>query len=270
MLPVCWDLWLARGTFMDDAQIRSAIDISQIKKQEIPDGAFPTGYPCSDFRVYFDPEAHKRIIKHATTDTRIELCGILVGRLLKDQFGPFALIDDIIVGEHAQNEGAQVTFTQQTWAHVFSELDKSHPGKRILGWYHTHPGFGIFLSPMDMFIHQNFFSQPFEIAFVIDPVAGDEGLFHWHDGKTVRAQQYWVGDGLRLDKRSNHPKPLPPAEPGPVTAAAGIAAPELARDSSTINCNLIQVCLLLMILFRLQLERAVQSLYAWLYRLLGY
>ncbi len=31
------------------------------------------------------------------------------------------------------------------------------PNIDIVGWYHTHPSFGIFLSHHDLFIHQNFF-----------------------------------------------------------------------------------------------------------------
>ena len=48
---------------------------------------------------------------------------------------------------------------------------------RIVGWYHTHPDFGIFLSDYDVFIHQHFFSGPGQIALVIDPVRKLEGVF---------------------------------------------------------------------------------------------
>ena len=49
----------------------------------------------------------------------------------------------------------------------------------IVGWYHSHPGFGIFLSEHDRFIHRHFFGEPGQIALVIDPLAHVEGLFAW-------------------------------------------------------------------------------------------
>jgi hypothetical protein len=62
-------------------------------------------------------------------------------------------------------------------------MDRDYPDKRILGWYHTHPGFGIFLSDMDVFIQENFFPEPWQAAFVYDPKAKEEGIFLWKQGK---------------------------------------------------------------------------------------
>ena len=63
--------------------------------------------------------------------------------------------------------------------------DRQHPDKKFIGWYHTHPGFGIFLSGMDDFIQANWFSEPWQIALVYDPTSEEEGIFVWRDGKTV-------------------------------------------------------------------------------------
>jgi proteasome lid subunit RPN8/RPN11 len=54
----------------------------------------------------------------------------------------------------------------------------------MVGWYHTHPGFGIFLSGMDLFIHQNFFTQIWHVAYVLDPRARTSGFFCWDRRKT--------------------------------------------------------------------------------------
>ncbi len=80
---------------------------------------------------------------------------------------------------------AQVTFTAETWTHIQDVLDRDHPDKRILGWYHTHPGYGIFLSDMDVFIHKNFFNLPWHTAFVYDPKQNQQGLFVWRAGDLI-------------------------------------------------------------------------------------
>jgi len=234
------------------------IDVSQIELQAIPEGVFPAAYPRADFRVCLTPSAHQDILAHSRTDTSIELCGVLVGRVFKDSFGPFAVIEDIVRGENAENRGAQVTFTHATWAHVFREMEEKYPDKRIVGWYHTHPGFGIFLSPMDMFIQENFFNLPWQTAFVVDPLSGGEGLFVWRDGKAAPATQYWVGEDVRIARpRATHvAKPLAEVlapEPQPLSAAK----PATLRTRS-VAWDVVQVTLLAAILLALLFEPQVR------------
>jgi hypothetical protein len=62
-------------------------------------------------------------------------------------------------------------------------MNSQHPDQTIVGWYHTHPGFGIFLSEMDVFICEHFFNLPWQTAFVFDPHSGEEGNFIWRSGK---------------------------------------------------------------------------------------
>ncbi|MBK8031262.1 MAG: hypothetical protein IPK17_17580 [Chloroflexi bacterium] len=45
------------------------------------------------------------------------------------------------------------------------------------GWYHSHPGFGVFLSGMDLGIHNQFFTHLWQLAVVIDPIQRHYGIF---------------------------------------------------------------------------------------------
>ena len=83
----------------------------------------------------------------------------------------------------AAERTAQITFTQDSWARILGELDERYPDQQIVGWYHTHPGYGLFLSEQDRFIHRHFFSNTAQIALVIDPLAHEEGVFGWVDGE---------------------------------------------------------------------------------------
>ncbi len=38
-------------------------------------------------------------------------------------------------------------------------MEEKHSSLSIVGWYHSHPGFGVEFSDMDMFIQKNFFSS---------------------------------------------------------------------------------------------------------------
>jgi hypothetical protein len=89
-----------------------------------------------------------------------------------------------------------VTFTHQTWSKINSEMDTKFVHLSIVGWYHTHPDFGIFLSDRDRFIQEHFFSGPGQIAHVIDPIRKIEGVFVWRDGKACLTEHFWVGDRI--------------------------------------------------------------------------
>jgi hypothetical protein len=76
-------------------------------------------------------------------------------------------------------------------------MDTRYPNDRIVGWYHSHPGFGIFLSEMDQFIHDNFFNEAWQIAYVDDPIDGDRGVFVWEKGAAVRRDYLLESKSMR-------------------------------------------------------------------------
>jgi proteasome lid subunit RPN8/RPN11 len=133
---------------------------------------------------YVSPGVRERIYEHVFSSLEAEVGGVLVGRL-RDDGSP--LITNTIPALEADGARARVTFTHEAWSTIHASLDRDHPGEEILGWYHSHPGFGIFLSEHDLFIHRNFFGRAEQIAIVVDPHAGSEGLFVWREGEIVKA-----------------------------------------------------------------------------------
>jgi proteasome lid subunit RPN8/RPN11 len=126
-------------------------------------------------KVEFDSATIEQIRHHARTSMEAEICGVLVGTA-KDGL---TRVQACIAGENADQGGAHVTFTQDTWQHIYRVKDIQFADSSIVGWYHSHPGFGIFLSDYDVFIHKNFFTAPHQIAWVFDPHSDCEGCFGW-------------------------------------------------------------------------------------------
>jgi proteasome lid subunit RPN8/RPN11 len=122
---------------------------------------------------------------HGKETQDVEICGVLLGTVYHDSRGPWCLIDANVRGNFSAGKETAVTITSETWTHVNDVRDRLYPDKKFIGWYHTHPGFGIFLSGMDDFIQENFFSEPWQIALVYDPKSNEEGVFIWRDGKTI-------------------------------------------------------------------------------------
>jgi proteasome lid subunit RPN8/RPN11 len=218
-----------------DAQV-SSTDTSQIDLNPLEVRQFPGGEP---YRVHISRDAHDTVWNHAReAPPNQEVGGILVGDVYRDARGPYLDIQAAIVAEHTRNEDTQLTFTPESWIQVNEVKDTSYPGMRIVGWYHTHPRFGIFLSDRDRFIQSTSFSQPWATALVVDPIQDLEGFFLWQDGEPKLAQEYWVGtekrdksmarpgaDGREEEKQVKR-APLLPASP--VSRAAFVLTVALA------------------------------------------
>jgi proteasome lid subunit RPN8/RPN11 len=132
--------------------------------------------------VVMEAEVARKIRQHARTSMKAEVCGVLIGSMGNDR----TVIEACIPGINAAQGGAHVTFTQDTWQHIYKIKDRQFPEEKIVGWYHSHPGFGVFLSEHDLFIHENFFSSPRQVAWVYDPHTDEEGCFGWVGGKTEK------------------------------------------------------------------------------------
>src|SRR6516164_4855365 len=174
----------------------NAPDVRQLRGEKLPDITFPGGKDQS-FRIFFDPNVHAQVWKHSTEDVSVEIGGVLVGKWARDAAGPFVHISESIRGEAATNKFAEVTFTHDTWAKINEQMDSRFSHLSIVGWYHSHPDFGVFLSDRDRFIQENFFSGAGQIAYVVDPVRRTEGVFVWKEGKPTLVPHYWVGDRIQ-------------------------------------------------------------------------
>src|ERR1700731_1077925 len=141
-------------------------------------------------RLRISAEVAREIRQHARSQSKTEVCGVLVGSEVEG----LTSIEACISSENAAQGGANVTFTQDTWEHIYKIKDADYPDARIVGWYHSHPGFGVFLSDHDTFIHKNFFSSMQQVAWVYDPHSDEEGCFGWKDGRIERLPRFSVVD----------------------------------------------------------------------------
>jgi proteasome lid subunit RPN8/RPN11 len=139
--------------------------------------------------VVMEAEVARKIRQHARTSMKAEVCGVLIGNTDHERM----TVEACIAGINAAQGGAHVTFTQDTWEHIYKIKDKEYPDHKIVGWYHSHPGFGVFLSEHDLFIQQNFFSNPQQVAWVYDPHTDEEGCFGWIGGNIEKFSDIRVG-----------------------------------------------------------------------------
>jgi proteasome lid subunit RPN8/RPN11 len=147
-----------------------------------------TDHPRGEgFVVVYAPKAWADMEAHTASTVDVEVGGVLLGELYRDHAGPYLLVHSVVPALRAAQRATSVSFTAETWTQIHDTIERDHAGATIVGWYHTHPGFGVFLSDMDTFICKSFFDLPHHIATVIDPIAGKQGTFIWRAGKLVES-----------------------------------------------------------------------------------
>ncbi len=142
--------------------------------------------------IYLHLRAVEAVLGSVPQGRRIEIGGLLVGQPCNDEKGAYLVVSGAIPAELAAGRRLCVTFTHQAWNAMLQARDRHFPQERIVGWYHTHPGLGVFLSGPDLFIHRHFFNQPWQVALVVDPDDFTWGMFCWHEGKLQAASSLYV------------------------------------------------------------------------------
>lgn len=143
--------------------------------------------------VFVTQRAYLRCCTHAASDMGVEVGGALVGKWRADvQTGEqFIVVEAVLPARHTRQGSVFLTFTQDSLVALHSDLDERYPGKELVGWYHTHPRMGVFLSGYDIWLHEHFFPEPWQVALVIEPYGAIGGFFVRQPDSRLDPQRYF-------------------------------------------------------------------------------
>jgi proteasome lid subunit RPN8/RPN11 len=163
----------------------------------------PTGAePEEEFHIFCSEKVMEEIREYSGTELEREVGGVMLGGYYLDkeardgQGVEFILIDGYIPAKHGESQHASFKFTHDSGSYITKEQEENYPDSRIVGWHHTHPNFGIFLSSMDIFIQENFFNLHWQVALVVDPCRETLGFLRMKGQGTrpIRSPFYTIRD----------------------------------------------------------------------------
>ncbi len=129
--------------------------------------------------IFITQNAYREVAEHAASELDAEVGGMLVGDWCTETGSgqQFIVVENGLPARFTQQGSVYLTFTQDSLVDMHTELEEHYPGKHIVGWYHTHPRMGVFLSHYDTWLHTYFFPEPWQVALVIEPFADLGGFF---------------------------------------------------------------------------------------------
>ncbi len=134
------------------------------------------------FPVYIYHEILEKIIELSKA-SKLEIFGYLVGNILKWNNVKYIIIEEQLFINNATHSDRFSTFqiegTAGQYEKKFQELKihKKNDRLRIVGWWHSHPDLGCFLSRTDLHTQEVFFPESYQVALVVDPIRDDFQFF---------------------------------------------------------------------------------------------
>ncbi len=168
----------------------------EVPIEELPPSSlilnYPGGQHQASFKVYIIQKVYEEIWGHLLETPNIESGGVLVGHPFKTFDGKITfVIVTAIIPQHSDDRSVgHFTVGPRETAQARTELELTYPGLVAVGWYHSHPGHGIFLSSQDMTIVRSIYNTSWNIALVIDPKRKREGIFVGAEGKQLGGSGY--------------------------------------------------------------------------------
>ena len=158
-----------------------------------------------DKTIYIYQDTYKEIQDFTKDKTENESGGVLVGNIINEFGKTHIIIKGFIEAKFCEATPTTLKFTHETWEYINDIAEEQYENQIIIGWIHTHPNFGIFLSEYDKFIHENFFNEEFQTAYVVDPIQHIEGFYVWINGNITKCNGFYIFDetGKTIDVKND-------------------------------------------------------------------
>lgn len=95
--------------------------------------------------------------------------GFLLGDVYVHRGNRYALARDAVTTD-LDASSVSVRFQREGFPKLLEDLDDIPYDYIIVGWYHSHPGYGCFMSPKDVETQKKMFSEDYHSAIVVDPL----------------------------------------------------------------------------------------------------
>ena len=110
-----------------------------------------------------------------------EIGGILLGRPAQCALDKkyIVIVEKFVPINPEHHSVFKIEFSTQSLVKDLGDIQDQYPELITVGWFHTHPGHGLFLSKPDLTIQEKFFGEPYQFAMEIDSLTKklDTGFF---------------------------------------------------------------------------------------------
>ena len=130
-------------------------------------------------------EVLRGLSEYFAEDRERERLALLTGTVIHESGGYRVSVTGMFPVREAEATSIRVAMTPQDWPGIWQQDTPMRDA--LIGWAHSHPGHGIFLSRTDLQTQALWFAQVWSLAMVFDPVSGEYGVFAGPDGRRLES-----------------------------------------------------------------------------------
>ena len=124
-------------------------------------------------QVYISSLALLKMLKHGKAGIPLEVMGLMLGDYV-DEYTVKSI--EVFAMPQSGTETSIEAIDEAFQAKMHEMLKQTGRNEIVVGWYHSHPGFGFFLSSVDVNTQKNFEQlNPRFVAVVVDPIQSVRG-----------------------------------------------------------------------------------------------
>ena len=158
-----------------------------------------TKHEASCYEVYILLDVLVGIFEHCEDYIPKEAIGFLFGNGYKWKDITYAVIYAYLPLK-SKSTRFSVEIMEGSIAPALNKIKAKYPEAKIVGWYHSHPNLGVFMSEIDIESHKKYFRLPYQVALVVDPVRKEYNFFK------VKGNNYRPATFRVIVKREEHEK----------------------------------------------------------------
>merc|ERR1711998_529697 len=145
--------------------------------------------------IYISSLALLKMLKHGRAGVPMEVMGLMVGEFVDDYM---VVVKDVFAmpqsGTGVSVEAVDPVFQMK----MLDMLKQTGRPEMVVGWYHSHPGFGCWLSGVDINTQQSFEAlNQRAVAVVVDPIQSVKGKVVTDAFRLINPQLMMLGQEPR-------------------------------------------------------------------------
>ena len=169
-------------------------------------------------QIYISPLALLKMLRHGKAGIPLEVMGLMLGDYV-DEYTVKCI--DVFSMPQSGTETTIETIDEGFQVKMVEMLKQTGRNEIVVGWYHSHPGFGCWLSQTDINTQKTFEQQvPRTVAVVVDPIQSVRGKVVIDAFRTYGNSGLNLGDSDQRQTTSNL---------GEIKRTKGFSLKDLAR-----------------------------------------
>merc|ERR1711967_6249 len=151
--------------------------------------------PDTAEQVYISSLALLKMLKHGRAGVPMEVMGLMLGDFVDDYT---VRVVDVFAMPQSGTEVSVEAVDPVFQTKMLDMLKQTGRPEMVVGWYHSHPGFGCWLSGVDINTQQSFEAlNQRAVAVVVDPIQSVKGKVVIDCFRTINPQMIMLGQEPR-------------------------------------------------------------------------